>query len=230
MSSPAGSRPSRWPPGSPRWPPRWRAGRGETALVADRGAQAAPCPARFSAHGRLRRRSAAPRRSCAPDRHDHELLDVDAVVGMGAAVEDVHHRHRQARQGPPPSARRGTAAFRPARPPSAWAHGQRHAQQGVGAQAALLGVPSSSIRRRSSACLIGGVRAEQRLAISPLTLATALLHALAEVAPRRRAVRSPRALPVEAPEGTAARPNGAGSSRTSASTVGLPRESRISRP
>src|SRR5471032_2562329 len=36
-------------------------------------------------------------------------------------------------------------------------------------------------------------------------------------------------LPVEAPEGTAARPMTPDSSRTSASTVGLPRESRISR-
>ena len=25
------------------------------------------------------------------DRHDHELLEVDVVVGVGAAVEDVHH-------------------------------------------------------------------------------------------------------------------------------------------
>ena len=28
------------------------------------------------------------------DRHDHEFLDVQAVVGMLAAVDDVHHRHR----------------------------------------------------------------------------------------------------------------------------------------
>ena len=30
------------------------------------------------------------------DRHDHELLEVDRIVGVLAAVEDVHHRHRQA--------------------------------------------------------------------------------------------------------------------------------------
>src|SRR5262249_33918753 len=41
-----------------------------------------------------------------------------------------------------------------------------------------------------------------------------------------RASRSP----VDAPEGTAARPNAPPSSVTSTSTVGLPRESRISRP
>ena len=29
------------------------------------------------------------------DRHHHELLEVDAAVGVRAAVEDVHHRHRQ---------------------------------------------------------------------------------------------------------------------------------------
>ena len=29
------------------------------------------------------------------DRRDHELLDVDARVGVGAAVDDVHHRHGQ---------------------------------------------------------------------------------------------------------------------------------------
>ena len=29
------------------------------------------------------------------DRHDHELLEVDGVVGVHAAVDDVHHRHRQ---------------------------------------------------------------------------------------------------------------------------------------
>ena len=28
-------------------------------------------------------------------RHDHELLQVDVVVRVHAAVEDVHHRHRQ---------------------------------------------------------------------------------------------------------------------------------------
>ena len=31
----------------------------------------------------------------APDRQDHELLDVERVVGMRAAIDDVHHRRRQ---------------------------------------------------------------------------------------------------------------------------------------
>ena len=31
----------------------------------------------------------------AVDRHDHEFLNVDWVVGVLTAVDDVHHRHRQ---------------------------------------------------------------------------------------------------------------------------------------
>ena len=58
-----------------------------------------------------------------------------------------------------------------------------------------------------------------------------LLHALAEIA-LLVAVPSSTAscAPVEAPEGTAARPIEPSSSTTSTSTVGLPRLSRISRP
>ena len=29
------------------------------------------------------------------DRHNHELLKIDVVVGMRATIDDVHHRHRQ---------------------------------------------------------------------------------------------------------------------------------------
>jgi len=32
-------------------------------------------------------------------RLDHELLDVDVVVRMRTAVDDVHHRHRKAHVG-----------------------------------------------------------------------------------------------------------------------------------
>src|SRR6201999_2151679 len=66
-------------------------------------------------------------------------------------------------------------------------------------------------------------------ASSPLTLATALVTALPPQAspPSRRSVASNS--PVEAPEGTAARPWAPERSWTSTSTVGLPRESRICR-
>jgi hypothetical protein len=35
------------------------------------------------------------RETARAERHDHELLEVDAIVGVHAAVEHVHERHRQ---------------------------------------------------------------------------------------------------------------------------------------
>ena len=66
--------------------------------------------------------------------------------------------------------------------------------------------------------------------ISSSTAVDGLLHALAAVAalsPSRSSTAS--CSPVDAPDGTAARANVPSSSATSTSTVGLPRESRISR-
>ena len=70
------------------------------------------------------------------DRGDHELLDVDVGVGVRAAVEDVHHRHRQ------------QVGVRPAdvpveRQPGRLGRGlgdrERGAQDRVGAQVGLVG-------------------------------------------------------------------------------------------
>ena len=93
------------------------------------------------------------------ERHDHELLHVDAGVGVLAAVEHVHHRHRQhagvrveiavERYAWPPRRRRGR--LRATRRASRW----RRA-------ADLFSVPSSSISRSSSARLRGRVGAAQR--------------------------------------------------------------------
>src|SRR5271170_330652 len=68
------------------------------------------------------------------------------------------------------------------------------------------------------------------LAISPLTLPTALSTPL----PKYRDLSASRSSsascsPVDAPEGTAARPRTPAATYTSASTVGLPRESRTCR-
>ena len=67
-------------------------------------------------------------------------------------------------------------------------------------------------------------------AISSLTLPTAVstpLPPYRRLSPSRSSIAS--YAPVDAPEGTAARPVAPFSSRTSTSTVGFPRESRISR-
>ena len=89
--------------------------RREAALVADAAAEAAVVQVLLEVVedlGAHAQRVAEARRA---DRHDHELLEVDGVVGVRAAVEDVHHRHGQDRARP---RRRGsaTAAGPPPRP------------------------------------------------------------------------------------------------------------------
>ena len=58
-----------------------------------------PWPASFSALRSVWNTSAPMRMASAhvgaAHRHDHEFLDVDRVVGVRAAVDDVHHRHGQ---------------------------------------------------------------------------------------------------------------------------------------
>src|SRR5215210_5244969 len=91
----------------------------------------------------------------------------------------------------------------------------------------LLSVPSSSMRAPSSSFWSSTSRPRTASAISPLTLPTARETPLPPHAspPSRSSVASNS--PVEAPEGTAARPWAPDASTTSTSTVGLPRESRI---
>jgi hypothetical protein len=67
-------------------------------------------------------------------------------------------------------------------------------------------------------------------AIGPFTFATAPSTPLPPKRPSPSRSSSASCSPVEAPLGTPARPNAPSSSQTSTSTVGLPRESRISRP
>ena len=69
--------------------------RGEAALVADASVQVMLLQHRLQrvvGLGAPAQRLGERRRA---DRRDHELLDVDVGVRVSAAVEDVHHRHRQ---------------------------------------------------------------------------------------------------------------------------------------
>ena len=70
------------------------------------------------------------------DGHDHELLEVHAVVGVLAAVEDVHHRHRQPHR-PRPAQVGVQRQFGGHRRGPGDRH--RNAQDGVGPQLALGG-------------------------------------------------------------------------------------------
>ena len=200
----------------------------EAALVADAGREPRSCST-AAARGRPRRRSAAPpRTSRAPAGTTMNSCRSIEFCGVRAAVDHVQHRHgqrhrrlaaevaeeRDARRRPPapsrPRARRRGSRSRRAGPCSAC----RRAR---------------SARRRAPPGRARRARAPRR-ASSPFTFATAMRTPLPpqSASPSRSSTAS--WTPVEAPEGTAARPSAPDSSRTSTSTVGLPRESRTVRP
>src|SRR6266567_1666411 len=94
----------------------------------------------------------------------------------------------------------------------------------------LSAVPSSSISRSSKAACSDASTPRKATAIVCSTFATAWSvprPAYRSASPSRSSSAS--ALPVEAPEGTMARPEAPSPSVTSTSTVGLPRESSTSR-
>src|SRR3954463_8602171 len=95
----------------------------------------------------------------------------------------------------------------------------------------LLSLPSSSRRRRSVAIWSRASWPRSASAIAPFTAATAFRTPLPPyrfLSPSRSSTAS--RVPVDAPEGTAARPCAPLSRKTSTSTVGLPRLSTTSRP
>ena len=163
----------------------------------------------------------------APQRHDHELLEVDRVVGVGAAVEDVHHRHGQ-------HVRRVAAEVAPQRQPLLGRGGvrgrQRDAEDRVGAQPRLVGRAVEVDQRAIEALLVGRVAAGDRLGDLAVDVADRLAsRPCRRTRRRRRAARWPRTRRSRRPLGTAARPAAPERSTSSTSTVGLPRLSRTCR-
>ena len=152
----------------------------EPALVADRWSRS-PCLCssfqRVEGLGAVAQRLGEVRRA---DGHDHELLEVDAVVGVLAAVEDVHHRHRQAHGADAAEIgveRQFRRCGRRAR------HRHRDAEDGVGARAC----PCSACRRASiiSASISAwraGSRPIKRGSDCLIDVGDGLEHALAAVA------------------------------------------------
>ena len=112
-------------------------------------------------------------------RHDHELLEVDVIVGMHAAVEDVHHGRgqqvgvdatqvlvqRQAR-------RLGSGA----------GNGQRYAQNSVGAELGLVGRTVGGNQRGVNGTLIEGIEAHDGVGTLVVDVFDGLRDALAQVA------------------------------------------------
>ena len=202
----------------------------EAAFVADQRSTV-PC----SCSSALQRwKTSTPQRTASEKRrrahrHDHELLHVDVVVGMRAAVDDVHHRHRQ-RAGAVAAQVAGRAAARPTRPPP-WP-GQRDGQDGVGPQPRLVRRAVQLDHQPVDGRLVGR-RSARRSASGDL--AVDVRHGLAARPCRRSARASPSRSSRAScePGGGAGRHDGRAAARrqtasTSTATVGLPRESRIS--
>ena len=68
---------------------------GEASLVADGAGQPALAQHPMKGVVGLRTPTEALCKRGGADGHDHELLEVDVVIGVRATVKDVHHRHRQ---------------------------------------------------------------------------------------------------------------------------------------
>ena len=88
------------------------------------------------------------------DRRDHELLDVDAGIGMRTAVEDVHHRdgqHVSVR------AAEVTEERKAGRLGSCLGHGERDAEDRVRAEARLVRGAVEIDHRLVDEALVGGV-------------------------------------------------------------------------
>lgn len=73
----------------------WSRPRGETALVTQPGGQPLVLQHLLQGVVDLRTDAQGLAEGLRADRGDHEFLDIHPGVGVGAAVEDVHHRHRQ---------------------------------------------------------------------------------------------------------------------------------------
>ena len=124
----------------------------EAALVAQAGREPLLLQDRLQRVVDLRARAQRLLERRRPDRRDHELLHVDVGVGVRAAVDDVHHRHRQ-------QVRVGAADVAVEREPGRVGRGpgdgERDAEDRVGAQLGLVG---------------GAVGVEHRLVDEPLVV------------------------------------------------------------
>ena len=155
--------------------------RREAALVTDIGIVAGVVQPLLQRREDLRTHADAIRDRSGTDRLDHEFLDVDRIVGMHAAVDDVHHRHRQrarvdaadmAIQRDAQILRRGLRG------------GQRHRQDRVRAEPRLVRGAVEVDQDFVDLHLLGRVHAADRVEDLAFDIADRGLHALA-AEPRR---------------------------------------------
>ena len=111
--------------------------------------------------------------------HDHELLEVDVVVGMHAAVENVHHGRGQQVSVDAAQVLVQRQARRLCRSAG---NGQRHAQNRVGAELGLVGRTVRSDQRGIDSALVEGVEAHDGIGTLVVDVLDGLQDALAQVA------------------------------------------------
>ena len=111
-------------------------------------------------------------------RHHHEFLHVDRVIGMGAAVDDVHHRHRQQ---PRRNAANIAVQRQAARISGRLGNSQGNAQNGVGAEPAFVGGAVQFDHGRINRALFFGFHAGQRVVNLAIHGRDGLEDALAQV-------------------------------------------------
>ena len=113
------------------------------------------------------------------DRQDHEFLKVEAVVGVLAAVDDVHHRHRHLHR--PRAAE--VAVERQARLlGGGLGHRHRHREQRIGAEARLVFGAVELDQRLIDEGLLLRIKTDDRLGDLAIDVFDRPRHALAEVA------------------------------------------------
>ena len=152
---------------------------GEAALVADRGREAALVEQllqRVEDLGAAAQRLAEALRT---DRHDHEFLDVQAVVGVRAAVDDVHHRHRHLHRAHAAEVAVERQAGLLGR---RLGHRHRDGQHGVGAEARLVVAAVELDQGLVDEGLLLGIEADDGFGDLGVDVLDGLQHALAEVA------------------------------------------------
>ncbi len=152
---------------------------GEAALVAEAGVEPPALQDGLEGVVGLGTPAQGLREGGRADRRDHELLDVDVGVGVRAAVDDVHHRHRE-------QVRVGTAHVaeqrQPGRPRGRLGHREAHSEDGVGAETPLVVGPVQVDQGLVDDPLVGGVEADEALVDLLVDGLDPVQHALAAVA------------------------------------------------
>ena len=153
----------------------WR----ETALIAHGGAHAPLLQQALEGVEHLRTHAQRLAEAGGPMGHHHELLEVEAIGGMGAAIDHIHQRHRQ--QGGHRAAQiavEGQADAIGCRPGG----GQAHRQNRIGPQGRLVIGTIQLQHRRVHGALIQGGKATEGRGDLLFDVVHRLQHALAAVA------------------------------------------------